>query len=443
MFCSSIHPIKKHSYPTSPNRNVHHYFNKTLNTISLNISPIRSIITSTSTCANLYWREQFKNKTTHLKYKVVVMLNSISIWKVPQSTFKLTKIKIDEIYIHKKVDNELHIACIYNIPSYRCGIFGYLLNLILGVFPPTFILSHYIERLRWATDSQLICRSVSYINRYIPLLNFGTWNQKRHFVNYNRDNSIFQYGYENDNSMSSMFDLFSPYFYDSGCAILSNTPPTQKEFLPFDPAVKNRGVLWCYYDKFKVLVMTISTEKTTYEEIEFLMSLQNILSNRFHCKTTYIMGDFKHEIIFDERIMSMIPMQQFKIQNVENLSPTTYLIHNYVFDVNQVGKIFKPRNIVVTSPPYFNIIRKTVELTEKVMEEEEEVVVVEKEHTQKPISPSTVTEINSSEEEGDESKSQSVFPYIIFNYFSTQKTTPPSASPPNQSPKSEDGWSKV
>ena len=161
------------------------------------------------------------------------------------------------------------------------------------------------------------------------------------------------------------------------------------------------------------------------------------------------MGDFKHEIIFDERIMSMIPMQQFKIQNVENLSTTTYLIHNYVFDVNQVGKIFKPRNIVVTSPPYFNIIRKTVELTEKVMEEEEEevddeVVVVEKEHTQKPISPSTVTEINSSEEEeGDESKSQSVFPYIIFNYFSTQKTTTPSASPPNQSPKSEDGWSKV
>ena len=202
--------------------------------------------------------------------------------------------------------------------------------------------------------------------------------------------------------------------------------------------------------------MTISTEKTTYEEIEFLMSLQNVLSNRFHCKTTYIMGDFKHEIIFDERIMSMIPMQQFKIQNVENLSTTTYLIHNYMFDVNQVGKIFKPRNIVVTSPPYFNIIskeiRKTVELTEKVMEEEEEeevddeVVVVEKEQTQ-PISPSTVTEINSSEEEGDESKSQSVFPYIIFNYFSTQKITPPSASPsaspPNQSPKSEDGWSKV
>jgi len=369
------------------------------------------------------------------------MLNSISLWKVPQSTFKLTKIKIDEIYIHKKVDNELHIACIYNISSYRCGIFGYLFNLILGVFPPTFILSHYMERLRWATDSQLICRSVSYINRYIPLLNFGTWNQKRHFVNYNRDNSIFQYGYENDNSMSSMFDLFSP-FYDSGCAILSNTPPTQKEFLPFDPAVKNRGVLWCYYDKFKVLVMTISTQKTTYEEIEFLMSLQNILSNRFHCKTTYIMGDFKHEIIFDERIMSMIPMQQFKIQNVENLSTTTYLIHNYMFDVTQVGKIFKPRNIVVTSPPYFNIaskeIRKTIELKENVMEEEEE--------EQKSTSPATITEITSAEEhQQQEEESKSVFPYIIFNYFSTNKTTtpPPSASPPNQSPKSEDGWSKV
>ena len=357
------------------------------------------------------------------------MLNSISIWKVPQSTFKLTKIKIDEIYIHKKVDNELHIACIYNIPSYRCGIFGYLLNLILCVFPPTFIISHYIDRLRWATDSQLICRSISYINRCIPLLNFGTWNQKRHFVNYNRDNSIFQYGYENDNSMSSMFfDIFSPYFYDSGCAILSNTPPTQKEFLPFDPTIKNRGVLWCYYGTFKVLIMTISTEKTTYEEIEFLMSLQNILGNRFHCKTTYIMGDFKHEIISDERIMTA--MQPFKIQNVENMPTTTYLIHNYVFDVTQVGKIFKPRNIIVTSPPYFNIVSKEVIKTvEKVMEEEEQ------------ISPISITEISPVEEKEE---SKSVFPYIIFNYFSTQKTqTPPSASPPNQSPKSEDGWSKV
>ena len=59
----------------------------------------------------------------------------------------------------------------------------------------------------------------------------------------------------------------------------------------------------------------------------------------------------------------------------------------------------------------------------------------------------------------------SIFPYIIFNYFSnksptatptttpttTQKNTPiitpshspPSHSPPLQSPKSDDGWSKV
>lgn len=353
------------------------------------------------------------------------MLNSISLWKVPQSTFKLTKIKIDEIYIHKKVDNELHIACIYNIPSYRCGILGYLFNLILGIFPPTFILSNYFKRLRWITDTQVICRSVSYINRYIPLLNFGTWNQKRHFVNYNRDNSIFKYGVENDSSMSSMLNFFSPYFYDSGCAILSNTPSTQKEFVPFDPIVKNRGVLWCYYDKFKVLVMTISTEKTTYEQFEFLMSLQQTLSNRLHCKTTYIMGEFKHNLIFDERIMSFLHVQQFKIQNVEN---TKYLIHNYVFDVTPVGYIFKPRNIVTTPTHTTETSRKIIELVEKVMEEEEK---------EAKTSPATITE-----ESTTEKQQSSVFPYIIFNYFSTQKTTP-SASPPSQSPKSDDGWSKV
>ena len=126
----------------------------------------------------------------------------------------------------------------------------------------------------------------------------------------------------------------------------------------------------------------------------------------------------------------MTAMQPFKIQNVENMPTTTYLIHNYVFDVTQVGKIFKPRNIIVTSPPYFNIVSKEVIKTvEKVMEEDEQ------------ISPISITEISPVEEKEE---SKSVFPYIIFNYFSTQKTqTPPSASPPNQSPKSEDGWSKV
>jgi len=362
------------------------------------------------------------------------MLNSISLWKVPQSTFKLTKIKIDEIYIHKKVDNELHVTCLYNLPSYRCGILGYLFNLILGIFPSTFILSNYFERLRWVTDTQLICRSVSYINRYIPLLNFGTWNRKRHFVNYNYDNSIFHFGAENDHSMSSMFDIFSPHFYDSGCAILSNTPPTEKEFVSFDTLIRNRGVLWSYYDNFKVLVMTISTDKTTYEQFQFLMSLQQILSSRFQCKTTYIMGDFKHDLIFDERIMSLIPTLHFKLQNVEN---TKYLIHNYVFDVTPVGYIYKPRNIVTMSPTHTtaDTSRKSIELVEKVMEEEEE----EKEEVVK-CSPATITEESTATEE----QQSSVFPYIIFNYFSTQKTTtPPSASPPNQSPKSEDGWSKV
>jgi hypothetical protein len=63
------------------------------------------------------------------------------------------------------------------------------------------------------------------------------------------------------------------------------------------------------------------------------------------------------------------------------------------------------------------------------MEEEEEEEVIKS-------SPATFTEESTT---ATEEQQPSVFPYIIFNYFSTQKTP----SPPNQSPKSEDGWSKV
>lgn len=372
------------------------------------------------------------------------MLNTISLWRIPASSFKLTKIKIDEIYIHKKTNNELHIACLYNLPSYRCGILGYLFNLLFDKLPNTFVFSYYFEQLRWISDTQVICRSISYINRYIPFLNFGTWNRKQHFVNYNRNNSIFRYGGDNDESMSSIFNICSTDFYDSGCAILSNIPATTKKFVPFANE-SNRGILWSYFESAHILIITISTDKATYEQFEQLMSVQNALSREYPQATTYIIGDFKNDILFCEQMMKLLDFK-FKIQTIDGLTKTTYLIHNYVFNVTQNDKILKPYNIVVSSPPPPTVVCKetrNVEIKEHIMEEEEEQMKVTPCPSPPPShSPTSSVILSSPQEETTH------FPYVIFNYFSSNKTppkvpSPPSQSPPAQSPKSDDGWSKV
>jgi hypothetical protein len=232
---------------------------------------------------------------------------------------------------------------------------------------------------------------------------------------------------------------------------LSNTPATIKTFVPFVGS-SNRGILWSYFQNAHVLVMTVSTDKTTYEQFEQLMSIQNTLSSKYPQATTYIIGDFKNEIIFSDKMMKLLDFK-FKVQSVEGLTKTTYLIHNYVFNVTQTDKILKPYNVVVSlSPPSVPITsllsketRKT-EVKEQIMEDEEEEL---KSSSNSPSAPPLESSPSSSVVVSSPTKEESsTFPYIIFNYFSSNKTpprvpSPPSQSPPAQSPKSDDGWSKV
>lgn len=373
------------------------------------------------------------------------MLNSLSIWRVPASSFKLTKIRIDEAYIHKKTDKELHIACLYNIPSYRCGIFGYLFNSLLYRFPNTYVISHYFESMRWTTDVQIICRSISYINRFIPILNFGTWNTKKNFMSYNKENSIFHYGADNDESMSSMLNSFYTPFYDSGCAILSNTPPTSKHFIPFTHH-SNRGILYAFYESFNVLVLTISTNQITIEQIQKLISIHSSLTTQYPSATIYIIADFKIEIANNEDIMKLL-LPLYKIQAIDDgLSKTTYLLHNYISDMKQIEKILKPNTVMPSPSSPLTKHNRTNDCIETTMEEEKRLYIIREEGavptstTTPPPPPSPVNQTSS------DIPSSSSFPYIIFNYFSSNKT-PPSSSPitqtPAQSPKSDGSWSKV
>lgn len=376
------------------------------------------------------------------------MLNSLSIWRVPASSFKLTKIRIDEAYIHKNTDKELHIACLYNIPSYRCGIIGYLFNFLFYRIPNTYVMSYYFESLRWITDTQIICRSISYINRFIPFLNIMTWNSKKNFINFNKDNSIFHYGGDNDESMSSIFNSFYKPFFDSGCAILSNTPPTTKHFIPFTHH-SNKGILYAFYENFNVLVLTIATDQATIEQIQAILStLHTFFSQQYPAATVYIIGDFKTEIVANQDIMNLIsPL--FNIQPIDDgLSKTTYLLHNFTFDYKQVDKILKPNTILSSPTPPLTKQNRIGETIETTMEEEKRLHIIEEEHTSSLPTPTTTPPPPSSPVSSPESEPNK-FPYIIFNYFSSSSSnkTPPSSSPlsqtPNESPKSDGSWSKV
>ena len=364
-------------------------------------------------------------------------MKSLSLWNVPQRRIQSTKLKLDDLYLHKKTNHELHIACLYNLPSYRSGIIGWFVSFLCDFLPMTYIFSSLIKRcqvkFRWVDDAKLISKSISYVNRMIPILNFGTWNTKRHFLNHNKNKSIFKYGADNNRSMSGMFSFFlnSP-FYDSGCAILSNVPAFASDFVIFNKDL-NRGILWSYYNDFQVLVMTVSTDnKDPDDEMTKLLALQKKLSEKFICKNTYIIGEFKREII----------TREFKIKLIDSSSPTSYLIHDYICNPVLENNLIK-LNTTSLSPPHHSPRNNK----EEIIVSAEEIVI---------MSPITEDEEKKDKEKEEvqqiiieEVPQSSIFSSIIFNYFSktppptcTSKSTP-SQSPPSQSPKSDDGWSKI
>ena len=387
-------------------------------------------------------------------------MKTLSIWNAPPQIIKSTKIRLDQLYIHKKTDKELHVACLYNLPSYRSGIIGWCVSYLCNFLPKTYLFASLFKKCRpefcWIDDAHIISRSISYVNSMIPILNFGTWNRKKHFLNFNRENSIFKYGGENNKSMGNLLSSLYYPFYDSGVAILSNVPSSASEFvcLDDDDDRLNRGILWSYFDAFQVLIMTISTEgrfisTKSDTEIIKLMDLQKTLSEKFVCKNTYIIGDFKREIINFEH-------ETFKIKLVDSsYSPNAYLIHDSRYPVvtDNVVKIMStmilsPVNLkqnvqIQPSPPPSSPTQITNDCEESI--------------TMSPITEEEVEEKKTTiiqEQENvfikKEETNKGILSSMIFNYFSKSppsqsppSQSPPSKSPPTQSPKSDDGWSKV
>jgi len=383
-------------------------------------------------------------------------MKTLSIWNVPPQRLKSTKIRLDQLYIHKKTENELHVACLYNLPSYRSGIIGWCVSYLCHFLPKTYLFASLFKKcrpeFRWIDDAHIISRSISYANSMIPILNIGTWNTKKHFLNFNRENSIFKYGGENNKSMGNLLSSLYYPFYDSGVAIVSNVPASASEFVCFDDDEQlNRGILWSYFHDFQVLVMTISTEGrfiSTKSDTEMtkLMTLQKTLSQKFSCKNTYIIGDFKREIMNFEH-------ETFKIKSVDSpYSPNAYLIHDSRYPV-VTDNFVKIISTMMLSP--INL-KQNVQIQPS-PPPSSPTPTSPKPNCEESITMSPITEV---EEEAQETKTtienndvtikkeetnKGILSSMIFNYFSKSppSNSPPSQSPPSQSPKSDDGWSKV
>jgi hypothetical protein len=379
-------------------------------------------------------------------------MKTLSLWKI-SSAHKSIKLKLDELYSNKNTNNELHVACLYNLPSYRTGIGGWIVTFFCYyVLPKTYFLSSIFKQLRWTSDSDIFSRTISYINRLIPILNFGTWNAKKHFLYCNKNNSIFQYGGENDKSLSGMFDICSPFF-DSGCAIISNIPCRDTDFEAFDVTKPNRGILWSYFAADQVLVMTISTDgdsEKTMEEMQKIFETQKTISKKYNCKQTYIIGDFKRDIIFDRHLQNHL-IDGFNAMSIDG---TSYLIYDYTYTPMMENNLLKINSVLLSSPVHPSTPKDKEQTTNPIMYPIPEIEVLST--SPPPCNTPTEKEKPTDEKETEEdvvANETLQFPYIIFNYFSSSgKTSPKPSSPepaasspqPASSPtSSDDGWSKV
>jgi hypothetical protein len=245
------------------------------------------------------------------------------------------------------IDNDnLIVYCVQETYGYRTGLFGFLSHSISSFLPfESFCLKRFMNsNIRYyqsnnifSSDGEIISSFISKINRYIPILNIGTWDYKNELLMEN-------FYYEN-NSIPHMFDFTSPML-DSGCGIFSNQIPFESGYEPLDYVnnkislsdnLSSKGMVWSFFksnNKKGIVVISFNLSDDLFEltkllELEQIISLKNKLQNRFGLMVndyeTYIVGDFK--IKFSEDSESFIQLTKDMNMNVNYSDNTNYLLY--------------------------------------------------------------------------------------------------------------------
>lgn len=246
-------------------------------------------------------------------------------------------------------DNDLVIFCIEEMYGYRTGIFGYLTTFLSNAYmsanlPATSIFQHiynYIHKTSITLkDIELSSFLVSLINRPIPFLNFGVWDNKKRVFNENFHKSVLKHINPN-RSISNMVDIFSNLcspFYDSGLSILSNKPSFTGGFERLQEAtgyMKNYGFSWNYFKDnnnckgIMVICINLSGEtnllvkENEYNQmINVVHSLREQYSVGVKFYETYLIGDLKMNLV-QSGLLNL-----FKDFQIFNKKDTSYLLHN-------------------------------------------------------------------------------------------------------------------
>jgi hypothetical protein len=257
-------------------------------------------------------------------------------------------------------NEQFSIVCLNEVYGYRSGIFGFCLNYLSNCIKsqPTLIKNYmnsqcYKNNPFFCDDFDIIASYCSYLNRFIPILNFGYWDNQKTFLNYNYDHS--QLKYINNDSQQKLCSFSHPML-DSGCAFISNKIPLFKGFLPLEKSdsyfdnLIHKGIQWNYYEIENVgyifITFNLSSDlgyNRKWFEIEQIICLANEIQLKYvdfdfienlHC---FIIGDFKIDLLHISNILSA-----FK---VTPLYDTTFLL-SYDKDLRVQQNIVSNQTIV-------------------------------------------------------------------------------------------------
>jgi hypothetical protein len=326
-------------------------------------------------------------------------------------------------------NDDLMIICLQNVYGYRTGIFGYLSTLLIdklnNCVPKTFIfksICNYLIKSNFnCNDLEVLSGIISIINRTIPLLNYGIWDNKSFF-----SNNLNLFNVNDSEPIRGMFDFYSNFlfkpFFDSGLCILSNKKYHDCGFEKLQNPVNsfvNEGFLWCCFkedvDEKIIFVITFnisSNDENKLEEIIQLLDLKDKLLLKFpsYYNEIYIIGDFKTNISKYEYLFKKF----FKIskdndtlyllyKNNVYRTPMTNMIDN---DEKNYYKIFNFNKKRSLSPVQKILQIKKIKLEQEqnnnITENNDNIVVVDADYELKQVVVVDTVEENVPNERKDE-----------------------------------------
>jgi hypothetical protein len=291
----------------------------------------------------------------HLKYISQWNLENTPIFSYDNNNnYKSRKQTIDKNLPTEEElnENDLVIFCIEEMYGYRTGIFGYISKLLSNSISQHVVSTSVLQNIfNYIFRTKFICDDIEFasllitlLNRPIPLLNFGVWDDKYKIFKENSNRTVLKNINYND-SMNGMFDVISNLFYspffDSGLSILSNKPSYASGFERLTShssfsSYKNHGFAWSYFKNdgsnekgIMAICINLSDNKEKgVKEIECqqMINLVENLKERYSTDVklyeTYIIGDLKINLM--ETGLSIL-FQNFQIFNKFE---TSYLIYN-------------------------------------------------------------------------------------------------------------------